>query len=259
MQLLQYPLNNIYSKTHIKTPVIRAFIQQVLYDTRIQEVKRVYKPSIYLPTGIENLDAVLEGGFIFGETIEFYGSSYIDLSKLISHIIASYLISLKQDNVHIYDATGMFEARSMENILRKHHVHPDTLHKIEYTQTFTMKHLSKSLELFGAQLAVSDDIETMNPLIVIDELSYLLSMNDDTQLMNRLIQNIKSLCELGCAVLIKDSLVSSTIPTQYESQWNSVIDTRLNMLNASVLEHEIVVVKSKRIKSPKRCIVNRMN
>ncbi|KAI8985055.1 hypothetical protein BDB01DRAFT_788752 [Pilobolus umbonatus] len=113
-QLLQSSLKDVCSKTNIKRPVIRAFIQQVLYDTRIQEARQTYKPPTYLLTGIKELDTLLEGGLLFGEVIELYGESSMHVSNYISHFIASYLLNMKQESVYIYDISGMFEAKHLK-------------------------------------------------------------------------------------------------------------------------------------------------
>ncbi|RCI01778.1 hypothetical protein CU098_003850, partial [Rhizopus stolonifer] len=154
--LFEKNLGVLCQTTGIARPRLRAFIKQVQFDTLLHEQPFSKDSQLFISTGFESLDQLLQHGFYFGQIIELCAETNAIPSR---------------QGIFIFDTTGMLEPRSMQETFIKKQLDPLILTQIETVQSFTLGDLSSSLENLAAILSTT---ESIHPLVVIDDLARLV-------------------------------------------------------------------------------------
>ncbi|KAI8087971.1 uncharacterized protein B0P05DRAFT_635189 [Gilbertella persicaria] len=221
--LFEKNLGVLCQTTGIARPRLRAFIKQVQFDTLLHEQPFSKDSQLFISTGFESLDQLLQHGFYFGQIIELCAETNAIPSRFTSHILASYLQSYSKQGIFIFDTTGMLEPRSMQETFIKKQLDPLILTQIETVQSFTLGDLSSSLENLAAILSTT---ESIHPLVVIDDLARLVGPDWSIAAVNSLIKMIQILTKkLNCCVIILHHISKKEISNS--KAYDSMIDLRL--------------------------------
>ncbi|RCH96741.1 hypothetical protein CU097_014368 [Rhizopus azygosporus] len=225
--LLQKDLSNLCSITNIPRWWMRAFVRQIMLDTTVaQEIdKSSISEHTCLPTGFSSLDHALGGGLHFKNVIELCGKTNTGKTEFISNLLASYILHTTNPSVYIFGSTGSFAPKRMHDILQKHNIQTAVLSQIEFSQVFSIRELSLSLENLGALLAASTREQS---LVIIEDLpSITAEINWMSSEIKHLTEIIKSLSKLQNMIIIQHNISKSNLQPKFETYWNPMIDLRL--------------------------------
>ncbi|KAI8352885.1 hypothetical protein BD560DRAFT_438605 [Blakeslea trispora] len=215
--LLEKEFDILCQLTSIARPRLRAFVKQIQFDTMIPEETYSEKKQLYISSGFERLDQMLQNGLLFGQVNEICAETNAIPSRLISYIFTSYLMTYSIQSVFVFDTTGMLEPRSMNDTFIKRNVDPQLLANIDCTQSFTLSDLSSSLENLAAILSTS---KNTCPLVVIDDLARLI--------VNNLVKMIQVLAKkLNCCVIILHHTLKAELSSVTQKPYDLMVDLRL--------------------------------